>query len=79
MSNRTLIELNHDYSDRLASPEFSHLLGRYLASGSHEDAEALERFGARAISMRHHSEKFMIGSNQDGFPACQPFKQIGVR
>jgi hypothetical protein len=68
MSMRTLIELNHDYSDRLVSAEFAALLNRYLASGARTDAEALRRFGALVIGLRHHSDNWIIDANSDGFP-----------
>lgn len=68
MSMRTLIELNHDYSDKLCSHELQAFLRYYLASGSKRDAEALERFGAKVVAMRHHSDNWIVDGNADGFP-----------
>ena len=68
MSNRTLIELNHDYQHELGSAEFAQLLRNYLGSGHKDDAVALERFGARVVGIRHHADKFIIDANADGFP-----------
>lgn len=67
MSMRTLIELNHDY-DWFDNLEAVAWLRRYRASGSREDAEALERFGIKVIGMRHHADKFIIDGRADGFP-----------
>lgn len=69
MSMRTLIEINHDYSHRVTDPECAPFFNRYLASGSRENAMELERFGLRVVGMRHHSDKFIISSDADGFPA----------
>ena len=69
MSNRTLIELNHDYAHEMGNTAFLDALGRYLRGGSREAAEALERFGCTVISMRHHSGEFHIPPCTDGFPA----------
>lgn len=68
MSMRTLIELNHDYSDNLISPDFIGFLAQYLRSGARADAERLERYGARVVGMRHHADKFVIAGDADGFP-----------
>lgn len=68
MSMRTLIELNHDYSENLTNPEFLTFLGRYLASGDERDANILRRFGAAVIGMRHHSANFVIDADTEGFP-----------
>lgn len=81
MSNRTLIEINHDYEGRMGDG-FIEALGRYLRSASRESAEALERYGARVIGMRHHSGKFILDGTPDGFPpqyltrAAQPAGEL---
>jgi hypothetical protein len=67
MSNRTLIEINHDLCHRL-DDNFVPTLNRYLRSASRETAEALGLHGVRVISMRHHSGKFIIDGTPDGFP-----------
>lgn len=82
MSNRTLIEINHDHAHRL-DEGFLEALGRYLASASRENAEGLERYGVRVLGMRHHSEKFILDGTPDGFPpmyltrAIAPHRQGG--
>jgi hypothetical protein len=63
-----LIELNHDQFRLLESPGFAAAVGRYLRSGSREDAEKLERFGCRVVGMRHHADKFIIDADAEGFP-----------
>jgi hypothetical protein len=62
MSNRSLLEFNHDYAHDIADdPEgFVRALGRYLACADMETSSALERYGVRRVSIRHHSEKFYI-------------------
>lgn len=67
MSNRSLIEINHDFTHDLG-PEFLEALGRYLRSADDKNAEALERWGVRVVGLRHHSEKFYIDSRAEGFP-----------
>lgn len=62
MSNRSLIELNHDYAHRIVanSEEFLALLQEYLASGAVHEPYKLERLGVRVIGMKHHSEPHNI-------------------
>jgi hypothetical protein len=62
MSNRTLLEINHDCSHLIGrSPEaFQRALRDYMGSGSKESARHLERWGIRVFGMRHHSEGFYI-------------------
>ncbi len=60
MSNRTLIEINHDYATELGSAQFVEALARYVRSGSIVDAAELEHYGVRVFGMRHHSEGFNI-------------------
>lgn len=60
MSNRTLVELNHDHAHKMDSAEFLHVLARYLGSGSQEAAEELSRYGVRVFGMRHHSDGYNI-------------------
>jgi hypothetical protein len=58
MSNRTIVEFNHDYAGEIRKyPEqFVQLVGLALNSGSEREWEPLERFGVRQIVMRHHSD-----------------------
>ena len=58
MSNRTLIEINHDLCDKILNEpsHFATELAYYLSSGSKRHAEDLEQYGVRVIGMKHHSE-----------------------
>jgi hypothetical protein len=60
MSNRTLVELNHDLWGKMNSAEFLAALQAYLGSASPENADRLSRYGVRIFGMRHHSEGFDI-------------------
>lgn len=66
MSVRTLIELNHDCVRNDSA--LVEALARYAASGTREDAEALERFGLTVLGLRHHSGRYYVESEPDGFP-----------
>lgn len=65
MSQRSIIEINHDQSMFIkAEPEaFLRELGYALASGSDRSWEALRRFGVRRIIQCHHSDdrKVVVG------------------
>lgn len=67
MSNRTLIEINHDFAGGLGEP-FAAAVRRYLQSASLETASELEHYGVRVLGMRHHSGKFILDGDPDGFP-----------
>jgi len=67
MSNRTLIEINHDYIPE-QGPAFLAALRRYLMSASRESAAGLEQYGVKVIGMRHHSGNFILDGEPDGFP-----------
>lgn len=79
MSNRTLFEINHDFSPLLADDQFVPCLRRYLGSAAREDAVALEGFGVRIIAMRHHSNDFHIPPGTDGFAPPTPSRESGGR
>jgi hypothetical protein len=68
MSNRSLIEINHDFCDRLGE-EALKALRRYLNSANRETADALQQFGIKVVGMRHHSGTFVLDGTPDGFPA----------
>lgn len=68
MSNRTLIEINHDFSTEANSVGLLDNLVCYLRSPSRENAADLERFGIKVIGMRHHSCNFILDGEPDGFP-----------
>lgn len=75
MSQRTLIEINHDYLHNIAheSDDFGVILTRLLkGSGRNGDAEDLEtRFGVRIFSRRHHGDAFDI--NFGGKKISEPY------
>lgn len=66
MSNRTLIEINHDMVHDL-DRQFLVSLRGFLTGGSSRCAEDLERYGVKIIATRHHSEAFRVPENTDGF------------
>lgn len=73
MSNRTLIEINHDRAHDIdRALEFKSTLYRYLCSGSSDDADLLEMFGVKVIAMRHHADNFHIPNGTPGFPLKAP-------
>ena len=57
MSNRTIIEINHDRWGEIGrDPEaFGRDLLSFLGSASHENAERLERYGIVVVGTAHHS------------------------
>ena len=70
MSNRTLIEINHDCAGNIDGDHyrFAQVIYRYLCSASTRGLEDnLERYGLRVIAMRHHSENFRIPERAEGF------------
>jgi hypothetical protein len=67
MSNRSLLEFNHDCTGDLDA-SFVLALVRYLRSADRQTAQELERWGVHVVGMRHHSEKFVIDGRADGFP-----------
>lgn len=60
MSNRTLIEINHDYCAEIkANPtQFMKAIVDRINSGGHADTEIWP--GVRAIAQRHHSDPYYI-------------------
>lgn len=66
MSQRSIIEINHDrcFISVTESQRFVELLQRAIASGSDEAWEPLKRWGIRRIIQSHHSEdrKVVIGN-----------------
>lgn len=72
MSNRTLIEINHDFCGDLG-PTFLSDLERYLRSATRESADRLRVHGVSVVGMRHHSGRYYLDGEPDGFPAvCVP-------
>lgn len=62
MSNRTLIEINHDFCGEIKKNhiEFIDDLCDYIRSGPARSKDRLERFGVRLLACRHHSDPFHI-------------------
>ena len=58
MSNRSLLEFNHDYAHAIISkPDlFMAALASFLRSADDRQAEDLRRFGITWHGTRHHSE-----------------------
>ena len=67
MSNRSLIEINHDFAGDLGW-DFLMALACYLRSADRQNAEKLRFWGVTVVGMRHHSEKFIIDGDAEGFP-----------
>jgi hypothetical protein len=65
------LEFNHDYAHEITNDAaaFVAALRRYQNCADSETAAALERFGVRRVSTRHHADKFFIDEREDGFPA----------
>lgn len=77
MSNRTLIEISHDFAgeiDRAPTGALERVLLRYLRSGDRESAMELGRYGIRVFGMRHHSDAFEIAWG--GLRASEPSTKI---
>jgi hypothetical protein len=58
MSQRSIIEINHDVPGQVPGDQgrLYELLMRAIASGSDESWKPLERYGFRRITQCHHSE-----------------------
>lgn len=59
MSNRTIVEINHDYACEIerAPVNFVVLLVRALSSGEATDWEPLRHYGIRFGVMTHHTTR----------------------
>lgn len=68
MSNRTLIEINHDFLREIDSEPFRDALRRYINSADRLTADELTNFGVKVVGMRHHSGNFVLDGEPDGFP-----------
>ena len=74
MSQRTIVEFNHDLSfvicggGTTGSVEFSRLLGIALASGSRGAWKPLERYGIRRIVQCHHSDERKVVTQWGEYP-----------
>ena len=74
MSQRSVVEINHDFAHKLEGADdvrqiFARLLDRALSSGSDESWEPLQRFGVTRITQCHHSEdrKVVVGDREYPF------------
>jgi len=66
VSNRSFIEINHDYAgeiSRAPAGTIERLLLAYLRAGSRDDADALSRYGISVLYMRHHSDAATLNIN----------------
>ena len=65
MSNRTMLEFNHDYTPRTADERYAFLQGicDYLASGNHKKLPP----GVTYFGMRHHSTDCPLGDPPKGW------------
>jgi hypothetical protein len=66
LSNRTIIEISHDFASDIAlnQDHFMMLFGQYLRSCDREAAETLRlHFGVNVIGTAHHSEKRIVIMN----------------
>lgn len=68
MSNRSLIEINHDFCHELNDAVLEKLKA-YLRSASRETANDLKRHGITVVGMRHHSGQYYLDGEPEGFPA----------
>jgi hypothetical protein len=75
MSQRSIIEINHDCSHLIdrEGGRFVDLLLRALASGADRSWEDLERFGIRRIVQCHHSEDRKVVVGAGGLQREYPF------
>lgn len=74
MSNRTLIEINHDYAGDI-DDNHVHFVARllsYLRGGGEHNKEELERYGVRVFGTRHHSEGFNVHWGTHAKPIIEP-------
>lgn len=69
MSQRTIVEFNHDQAHRIVKDGqlFLGLLERALKSGAVEDWKPLESFGVRRAVQRHHTERCRVVVGTDAF------------
>lgn len=75
MSQRSILEINHDFSHEIeaADIEFVKLLKMALASGSDRYWEPLRRFGVTRITQCHHSEDRKVVIGKKGTKREYPF------
>jgi hypothetical protein len=66
MSNRTIIEINHDMSHKIRDnpAAIGEEIAEYTRSVSHESADRLRRYGINVLGTVHHSDKISISFNK---------------
>ena len=62
MSNRSLIEFNHDFWSKIDADKegFADAILEMLRSGGTRAVEGLERYGVTYAGQRHHSERATV-------------------
>lgn len=71
MSQRSVVEFNHDYAhtiDAKSGDELVVLLVRALSSGSDQAWEPLWKFGIRRIVQLHHSDDRQVVTKYAEYP-----------
>ncbi len=67
MSTRTIVEINHDFADRLErSPgPFMRVLGEWLRGATPEAKALLEHYGVRVVWSGHHSMQREVNTEHE--------------
>lgn len=62
MGNRSLLEINHDFSQRVKDnpAAFVEAMMMFLGSNSPRNSIALDYFGIRVFGTRHHTDFYEI-------------------
>lgn len=62
MSNRTLLEINHDFTDRIKNATlFQDALDNYLNHPEdQQNVDTLRHYGIVVLGYRHHTEKYHL-------------------
>lgn len=66
MSNRTIIEINHDLWHRIEGDRegFGTLIAQFTRACDPEIREHLQRYGCNVLGTVHHSDKVTISFNK---------------
>ncbi len=80
MSNRSIIEFNHDYAPRISSSEFTYWMTLWLNSCDEHAKEMLEMMGVKIHGVSHHSDKPWAEVIRDGKGSahCVECEVLGV-
>ena len=81
MSQRSIIEINHDCSGDIAYDPavFHELVLQALASGSDRSWEPLKRFGITRIAQCHHSEDRKVVVADREYHAIELYRSLGFQ